>query len=81
MLMFDFANTFAKVPGPRTENLGPNSGEKFRVNYLEKWFKENKQVEIDVSGTIMNFGPSFLSEAFGKMAKEYGREKFFILYI
>ena len=25
----------------------------------------------------MNFGPSFLSEAFGKMADKYGREKFF----
>lgn len=77
MLVFDFANEFAKAPGPRTEKLGPNSGEKFRENYLEVWFKENKQVEIDVSGTVMNFGPSFLSEAFGKMAKEYGREFFF----
>lgn len=77
MLKFDFAKEFAKIPGPREENIGPNSGEKFRILYLEKWFSENQQVEIDASGTIMAFGPSFLSEAFGKMAKKEGKEKFF----
>lgn len=77
MLKFDFAKEFAKIPGPREESIGPYSGEKFRKIYLEKWFSENQQVEIDASGTIMAFGPSFLSEAFGKMAKEKGREVFF----
>lgn len=77
MLIFDFAEKFAKAPGPRTEKIGPNSGAKFREKFLEDWFKNNQAVEIDVSGTVMNFGPSFLSEAFGKMAKEYGKEKFY----
>lgn len=77
MIKYNFAEEFSKVPGPRREEIGPFSGEKFRNDFLEKWFQENIEVEIDVSGTVMNFGPSFLSEAFGKIAKKYGKEKFF----
>lgn len=77
MITYNFAEQFSKVPGPRRQNIGPFSGELFRDEVLKKWFTENTEVEIDVEGVLMSFGPSFLSEAFGKMAKEVGEEKFF----
>ena len=77
MMSYNFAEEFSKFPGPRTEDIGPNSGKKFREEVLQNWFDNNIEVEIDVSGTVMSFGPSFMSEAFGKMAKEYGKEKFY----
>lgn len=79
MITYDFAKEFSNIPGPRTKNLGPNSGEEFRIRVLKKWFDTNTEVEIDVDGVIMSFGPSFLSEAFGKMAKDkdVGMDKFF----
>ena len=70
MMSYNFAEEFSKFPGPRTEDIGPNSGKKFREEVLQNWFDNNIEVEIDVSGTVMSFGPSFMSEAFGKMAKE-----------
>ena len=78
MIVYDFAEEFSKIPGPRREKIGPYSGELFREKVLKKWFNKNQEVEIDIDGVVMNFGPSFLSEAFGKMAKDIGsEEKFF----
>lgn len=77
MMSYNFAKEFSKVPGPRTEDIGPYSGKKFREEVLQNWFDNDMEVEIDVSETVMSFGPSFMSEAFGKMAKKYGKEKFY----
>lgn len=77
MITYNFAEEFSKVPGPRRKDIGPYSGEEFRENVLKKWFKENTEAEIDVNGVLMSFGPSFLSEAFGKMAKDVGSEEVF----
>tara|TARA_R110001632_G_scaffold232966_1_gene375687 strand:+ start:1958 stop:2275 length:318 start_codon:yes stop_codon:yes gene_type:complete len=78
MIVYDFAEEFSKIPGPGREKIGPYSGELFREQVLKKWFNKNQEVEIDIDGVVMNFGPSFLSEAFGKMAKYIGsEEKFF----
>lgn len=77
MITYNFAEQFSKVPGPRHKNTGPFSGELFREEVLKKWFENNTEVEIDVEGVLMSFGPSFLSEAFGKVAKEVGETKFF----
>jgi len=78
MIAYNFAEKFSKIPGPRRKEIGPYSGELFREEVLREWFDKNQEVEFDIDGVIMNFGPSFLSEAFGKMAKDIGsEEKFF----
>jgi hypothetical protein len=77
MTVYNFAEQFFKAPGPRNEDIGPWSGKKFREEVLEIWFKIGDPIEIDASGTVLNFGPSFLSEAFGKMAIKFGEKRFY----
>lgn len=78
MLAYNFAQEFSKVPGPRRKDIGPFSGELFKEKVLLSWFQNNTEVEIDIDDVTMSFGPSFLSEAFGKMAKDLGSaDKFF----
>ena len=77
MTKYDFAKEFSPIPGPRSEDIGPYSGERFREEVLKKHFEENEPIEIDISGTELSFGPSFLSESFGKIVREYGKEKFY----
>ena len=53
--------------GPRFIDLGPDSGEEFRENYLIPWLNANKnekELFVDFTGTII-FTPSFLEESFG----------------
>lgn len=35
MMSYNFAKEFSKVPGPRTEDIGPYSGKKFREEVLQ----------------------------------------------
>ena len=77
MIYYDFAKEFSAVPGPRNEKIGPNSGERFREEVLESLFQENTPIEIDISGTVISFGPSFLSASFGKIAIELGKDRFY----
>ena len=77
MIHYDFAREFAKVPGPREERIGPNSGERFRIEVLEPLFDANTPIEIDISGTTLSFGPSFLSEAFGELVGSVGKDRFY----
>ncbi len=77
MIDYNFAKEFSKIPGPRRKDIGPYSGELFREDVLKQWFEKNQKVKFDIDGVVMTFGPSFLSEAFGKMAKVVGSEKEF----
>lgn len=77
MKYYDFAKEYSAVPGPRNEKIGPNSGEKFRETVLEPLFDSNTKIEIDISGTKLSFGPSFLSEAFGELAVAKGKKRFY----
>lgn len=77
MKTYKFAEEFTKQPGPRFRNLGEYSGEEFREDVLDKAFKNKEPIEIDVTGVILTFGPSFLSESFGKVAIEHGKKIFF----
>ncbi|ABS50916.1 STAS-like domain-containing protein [Campylobacter hominis] len=77
MEIYDFAKEFSKNPGLRKESMTPGiSGEKFRDEVLEKYFKANKPIYIDVNGVESSLGSSFLSEAFGNIAVKYGKDKF-----
>jgi len=74
---YDFAKEYSPYPGGRFIRLGPFSGEDFRDNVLKTIFESsNKSIEIDASGVITSFSPSFLDECFGELAKEYGVEMF-----
>lgn len=79
MRIYKFAEEFTKEPGPRFRDLGKYSGEEFREDVLEKMFENNEVIEIDVTNVILTFGPSFLSESFGKTAVKIGKKKFFEL--
>ena len=53
--------------GPRLKELGPESGEEFRDEFLIPWLEENSQssdLTIDFEGTVV-YTPSFLEETFG----------------
>ncbi|MEL3899382.1 DUF4325 domain-containing protein [Treponema phagedenis] len=53
--------------GPRFDDLGPDSGEEFRDEYLIPWLKNNNNASelcVDFEGTVL-FTPSFLEESFG----------------
>ena len=74
---YDFASEFSKNPGLRFEKITPGiSGEKFRDEVLKECFENNRKIIIDVNGVESSLGASFLSEAFGNIAVDYGIEKF-----
>jgi hypothetical protein len=73
---YDFAKEFSPYPGPRNENIGPNSGEKFKNDILKKLYTEEQPILLNIDGTKLSFGPSFLSESFGLFAKEITLEEF-----
>ncbi|WP_269488864.1 STAS-like domain-containing protein [Campylobacter ureolyticus] len=77
ILNYNFAKEFTKTPGPRYKRLGDYSGEEFR-EVLKNLLKRYKKIEIDGTDIITSFNPSFLSEAFGRLAEEMGgSEKLF----
>lgn len=76
MEKYDFANSFSKNPGLRFRKLSEDSGEEFREDVLEIFFRNNTPVIINVDEIESALGASFLSEAFGNIAVKYGIEKF-----
>lgn len=69
---YNFAKEFTDAPGPRYKSLGEHSGEEFRDDILKPLLQKYDHIEIDGSGIRTSFNPSFLSEAFGVLAKELG---------
>jgi hypothetical protein len=77
VIKYKFIDEYSKYPGGRFIKLGPYSGEDFRENVLRKIFESpNQSIEINATGVITSFSPSFLDECFGQLAKEYGIEEF-----
>jgi len=76
-IKYNFAKEFTKYPGGRYKKLGDFSGEEFREKVLEPLFqKDDTILELDTSGVIGSFSPSFLDEAFGAIARKYGVDAF-----
>lgn len=69
---------FSKTPGSRFKKEGQFSGEVFRKTILEpnfaKAIKENKKMIVNLDGTL-GYGPSFLEESFGGLARKYNAQK------
>jgi len=73
---YNFAQEYSEYPGGRFIRLGDFSGEDFREKVLRRVFEDNDKIVIDASEIKTSFTPSFLDEAFGALAKEFGLEKF-----
>jgi STAS-like domain of unknown function (DUF4325) len=59
---------FSEFPAGRNISDGPNSGERFRVEFLEPNLKKEEIVTVNLDGT-MGYGSSFLEEAFGGLVR------------
>lgn len=68
---------FTEYPGPRYDEQGPESGEKFYVERLNPLFMrcvdEDKLLVVNLDGTA-GFASSFLDEAFGQLTYDFGKE-------
>lgn len=70
------AQDFTRTPGARFKSDGGFSGEEFREKFLEPLFKPgmaDEVVTIELDGTE-GFATSFLEEAFGGLARQYGKD-------
>lgn len=72
----NIAIDFSRTPGARYKSDGPFSGEEFREMFLEPLFdlKSNEKVTIVFDG-VEGYATSFLEEAFGGLARKYGKSK------
>lgn len=66
--MVDLAKDFSRAPAGRFISDGPNSGERFRSEYLEPNLKMHEKVVVLLDGT-RGLGSSFLEEAFGGLRR------------
>ncbi|WP_429067075.1 STAS-like domain-containing protein [Aeromonas bestiarum] len=63
-----FVKDFSVFPGPRTKELGENSGEAFRDDILIPAIRSHGQVCVDLDG-VFGYGSSFLEEVFGGLVR------------
>ena len=72
-----FVSDYTVTPGPRFQEDGPFSGQEFLRRLLAPAFaaatQQGEQLLVDLDGTA-GYGSSFLEEAFGGLAREYGRD-------
>ena len=77
MIKINIADDFTDTPGTRYRSQSEYSGEEFREELLEPKFleakKNNEKLMVDFDGGYGYFN-SFLEEAFGGLARIYGRD-------
>jgi hypothetical protein len=77
MITIRVASEFSKTPGARLIKEGGHSGEEFREKFLSPYFEDptsNDSILIILDGAE-GYPTSFLDEAFGGLARIYGKEK------
>lgn len=77
MAKINVVEEFTNIPGGRTREDGPFSGQEFFEEYLLPRFiesmKKNEKLTIEMDGGY-GYGSSFLEEAFGNLVRElYGK--------
>lgn len=76
MITINIANEFTPLPGPRYRNQGPGSGQAFLEDHLKPRFREaqdsGETIKIQLDGVKYGYPTSFLEEAFGGLAREFG---------
>lgn len=71
MKKISVANDFSEFPAGRIPDDGPNSGERFREEFLVPALTESPgNIEINLDET-MGYGSSFLDEAFAGLIREH----------
>lgn len=69
MKVINIAKEFSAFPVGRFYTDGPDSGERFRDQFLEPAMKAGGLVRVELSGTE-GYGSSFLEEAFGGIVRK-----------
>lgn len=69
MKVINIASEFSPYPVGRFYGDGPDSGERFRDEFLEAPLAAGESIEVHMSGTE-GFGSSFLDEAFGGIVRK-----------
>ncbi len=77
-LTINIARDFSETPGSRYRTEGPHSGQQFREELLEQRFIQARDggttLEVEFDGTE-GYATSFLEEAFGGLARAYGKDE------
>lgn len=72
----NIATQFSRYPAGRFLTDGPNSGERFREDFLIPALLENADSTVIVLDGVRGYGSSFLEEAFGGLVRKgYGTER------
>lgn len=66
--MINIARDFSRAPAGRFISDGPNSGERFRDQFLVPALRAGKNLILELDGT-RGYGSSFLEEAFGGLRR------------
>jgi hypothetical protein len=77
MHIINVAKDFSTTPGARYRSDGPFSGEEFRERLLKPLFEDssdNSKIRIVLDG-VEGYATSFLEEAFGGLAREFGKQR------
>ena len=78
MSTINIAKVFTKYPGPRYSAQGESSGEEFREKYLKPAFERvlgtDEYIVVQLDGVSYGYPTSFLEEAFGGLAREFGQK-------
>ena len=77
-MTINVAKEFTVHPGPRYPHQGQGSGEEFRDKHLKPKFlaavKKEEPLIVELDGVEFGYPTSFLEEAFGGLAREFGVE-------
>lgn len=66
--MINIAEDFSRYPSGRVVSDGPNSGQKFRENFLIPALKRSETVVVVLDG-VRGYPSSFTEEAFGGLVR------------
>ncbi len=76
-LTFNAAEQFGRTPGPRLREHGEFSGQEFREEHLRPLLEQARsngvKLIVDLDGAA-GYATSFLEEAFGGLAREFGSQ-------
>lgn len=67
-MKIDIASQFSVTPAGRFCSDGPDSGERFREEFLVPALRLREPIQIKIDGTA-GYGSSFLEEAFGGLVR------------
>ena len=79
MITINVAEDFTRLPGPRRPDQGPGSGREFLEKHLRPAFRQARdthdRLTVQLDGVRYGYPTSFLEEAFGGLAREFGSDE------